>query len=235
MLGVLVFNLHIEQPLFPLLSGMFGISTLLLSINEGAVLPMQYITQNIRLPGLDYVKGITAAVFSGWLTSLLPGLGSAQAAVLAGTFFKNISGYLYLVVVGGINTVNFLLSLVTFYTIDKARNGGVVAIQQLLESLTILELLLFFGVALIVGGIATILTLFIAKRFVTVLGYFNYELVCCFVILLIVILTLYLSGWYGFIVLIVSTAIGILPPILNVKRSLAMGCLLLPVIGYFLL
>ena len=235
LLGVLVFNAHLNQPLFPLLSGMFGVSTLLLSINDGAVLPLQYITQNIRLPFFDYLKGISAAVFSGWLTSLLPGLGSAQAAVLAGTFFRDISGYLYIVVVGGINTVNFLLSLVTFYTIEKARNGGVVALQQLLGGISFYEMGLFFAVGLIAGGIATILTLFIGKRFVIILGYFNYETVCCCVLLLIVILSFVLSGWKGFIVLFISTAIGVLPPLLRVKRSLAMGCLLLPVIGYFLL
>ena len=235
MLGVVVFSLHLSQPLFPLLSGMFGVSTLLLSLNAGAVLPLQYITQNIRLPFIDYFYGILAAVFSGWITSLLPGLGSAQAAVLAGTFFKNITGYLYIVVVGGINTVNFLLSLVTFYTIDKARNGGVVAIKQLLENISFSEVLVLFIVALIVGGSATILVFFIGKRFVTVLGYFNYESVCCCVILFIIILTFFFSGWIGLFVLVVSTAIGILPPIVQVKRSLAMGCLLMPVIGYFLL
>jgi len=223
MLGVIVFSLHLSQPLFPLLSGMFGVSTLLLALNGGAVLPIQYITQNIRLPFIDYFWGVLAAVFSGWITSLLPGLGSAQAAVLAGTFFKNITGYLYIVVVGGINTVNFLLSLVTFYTIDKARNGGVVAIKQLLESISFSEVMVLFIVALIVAGSATILTFFIGKRFVTVLGYFNYESVCCCVILFIIILTFFFSGWIGLFVLVVSTAIGILPPIVQVYYFLLLG------------
>jgi len=95
--------------------------------------------------------------------------------------------------------------------------------------------LVFFSVGLIVAGMATILCLFIGKRFVSVLGYFNYETVCCCVLLFIVILSFWFSGVKGIFVLLISTAIGVIPPIVGVKRSLAMGCLLLPVIGYFLL
>jgi predicted nucleotidyltransferase len=63
----------------------------------------------------------------------------------------------------GINTVNFLVSLVTFYTLNKARNGAIVAVMELLESITIQQFILFILAALITGSIAAILTLKLAK------------------------------------------------------------------------
>jgi TctA family transporter len=38
-----------------------------------------------------------------------------------------------MILVGGLNTVNFVLSLVTFLVLDKARNGAVIAIKELIS------------------------------------------------------------------------------------------------------
>jgi putative membrane protein len=55
------------------------------------------------------------------------------------------------------------------------------------------------------------------------------------IIVLISILSLVFGGILGLIVLATSTFIGMLAPLINVKRSHAMGCLLLPVILFFIL
>jgi TctA family transporter len=50
----------------------------------------------------------------------------------------------------------------------------------------------------------------------------------------ILVLTPLLAGWLGLLVLVTSTALGILPATVKVARVHAMGCLLLPVILFFL-
>jgi len=47
-------------------------------------------------------------------------------------------------------------------------------------------------------------------------------------------LTIFLSGKYGILILLVSTSLGIVPPLVGVGRNHLMGCLLLPVILYFI-
>jgi len=125
-LGLLVLNMpNISQPLFPMLSGLFGTSTLLLSIGDNVKLPTQEITSTVKIGKKNMIKSIGAGVFSGSLTGLFPGLGAAQASIIGMLLVgRSIGNHAFLVLVGGINTVNFAFSLATFYALEKARNGA---------------------------------------------------------------------------------------------------------------
>jgi len=96
-------------------------------------------------------------------------------------------------------------------------------------------LIVFLGAALIAGGIAAFLAMFFARVFSNLISQVDYQKLVIFIIGFITLLTVYFSGVIGFIILSTSTAIGLLAPLCNVKRSHAMGCLLLPVILFFLL
>ena len=127
------------------------------------------------------------------------------------------------------------VSLVSLYTINKARNGAVLAIRELLTAIDLNSLILFLGAILFAGGIAVFLALFLTRIFVKLIEKVNYSMLCVSVISLITILVFYFSSWMGILILIISTAIGIIPNIVNVKRSHSMGCLMLPVILFFIL
>lgn len=236
LLGIIVFSTpNVQQPLFPMLSGMFGISTLLTSLFNKVNLPEQKISETIEVKPGDMVKALGAGTFSGCLIGLFPGLGAAQAAVLASQLTGNIGMYGFMILVGGINTVNFVFSLVTLYLLNKARNGAIVAVMEIMKSINLNDLILFLSAALIAGGIATFMAMGITRIFAKIMNKVNYSKLCWSVIIFIILMVCIFSGWLGLFVLIVSTAIGIVPVIKNVGRSNAMGCLLLPVILYFLL
>ncbi|MDP7115595.1 MAG: tripartite tricarboxylate transporter permease [Candidatus Woesearchaeota archaeon] len=236
-LGIIVFSIpNLKQPLFPMLSGLFGVSTLLMSLTSNTEIPEQKITEEIKVEKKNLVKAVGAATFSGSLTGLFPGLGSAQAAIIAIIAVQivgDIGAHAFMVLIGGINTVNFVFSLATFFTLSKARNGAIVAVMEILESINVYELVVFLAVALIVGGIASFLAMKITKVFAKFIGKVNYRILCLSVIGFISVLVLYFSSFIGFLILLVSTVVGLIPGLVNVKRSLAMGCLLLPVIYYF--
>ena len=235
-LGIIVLSIpNLEQPLFPMLSGLFGISMLLISLSDNVKIPKQSITEMIKIDKKELAKTIAAGTFSGSLTALFPGLGAAQAAILGSQLTGKVGEYAFIIMVGGINTVNFTFSLVTLYTLQKARNGAVVAVLEILKSIDFPGLVVFLCVALIVGGIATFLTLRITRVFAKFITKINYPSLCLCVIGFICLLVLYFSSWLGLLILIISTFIGMLATLLNVKKSHAMGCLLLPVILYFIL
>ena len=127
------------------------------------------------------------------------------------------------------------VSLVSLYTINKARNGAVLAIRELLSSIDLNTLILFLAAILFAGGIATFLALYLARFFIKIVEKVNYSILASSVILLITLLVFYFSSWMGLLILAISTAIGIIPNIVNVKRSHSMGCLMLPVILFFIL
>lgn len=232
-LGFLVLNSNLQNPLLPLLSGLFGISLLLVSLFETSSLPEQ--TNHVsKINQKERITSITAGTVAGVLTAIFPGLGSAQGAVLALTFFKDISSQGFLILTGALNTVNFVISLITFYTIDKARNGSVVAIKTLIDSITFYDLSYLFLSAIVTGAICVFVTLFLAKKASLLMNHLPYKKVVIGVIFLIIIVTLILSKWQGLFVLLLSTCIGLVISDLGVPKHFGMGCLLLPTIFYFL-
>src|SRR3989338_9609628 len=230
-LGLVVFNVpNLKDPLLPMLSGLFGVSVLLLSLTQKVILPIQRTTEMIKLKIKDVIKALGSGVFSGSLVSIFPGLGPAQAAVVAGQIVGKIDVFSYLILVGGINTVSMVLSLITLFTIEKARNGSIIVVQQLLQNIDLNTLIFFFSIALLAGGIATFLTLYVSKVFSSVMNKLNYSMLSIFIIIFIAIMVLYFSGIVGFLILIIATAIGLIPNIVDVSRSNSMACLLIPII-----
>jgi putative membrane protein len=235
-LGILVLTMpNLKQPLFPLLSGLFGISMLIVSLSNKVEIPKQYITDTIKIPKFENIRALIAGTFSGSFVSFFPGLGPAQAAILGSQMMGRLGTYTFLILIGSINTVNMAVSLVSLYTINKARNGAVLAIRELLTSIDLNALILFLSAVLFTAGIATFLALLLTRVFAKLIVKVNYSMLCIFVISLITILVFYFSSWLGLLILLVATGIGIVPNIVNVKKSHSMGCLMLPVILFFVL
>ena len=233
-LGLGVFGLHLKNPLLPLLSGLFGTSGLLLSIVNKINIPKQKF-RKLKVKTIPLIKSIGSSVFAGGLVSLLPGVGSAQASIIASQVAGKIGDRGFLILVGGVNTVNFILSFVSFFALDKARNGAIVVISKLLETFTLQNFILFIGVSLLVGGLSVILALIFSRIFSKYIVKVNYSILCLSIIIFVVLLVFIFSSWLGLFVLLVSTALGIIPPLVNCGRNHLMGCLILPVILFFLL
>jgi len=235
-LGLTVFGItELSQPLFPLLSGMYGISTLLISLNDDNNIPKQKIRQDIQLDWGCAIKALLSGQFSGFLTAVFPGLGGSTAAVIGMQLARDIGDHGFMVLMGSINTVNFVMSISTLYVLGKARNGSIIAVSKLVENINLHYVIVFLASALIAGCAGVFLAIYIGKLFSRFITKISYKKVVISIILLIIVMTFVLSGWIGFIVLIVSTAVGIIPAITKVTRTHAMGCLLLPVILYFVL
>ncbi|MFC1696787.1 tripartite tricarboxylate transporter permease [Nanoarchaeota archaeon] len=234
--GLIVLNIpNFDNPLFPLLSGMFGISTLLISLNDNCVIPKQNYSTKIKLSKILTLKALLSGQFSGFITAVMPGLGGSTAAVIAMQITRNLGDHGFMILMGSINTVNFILSMVTLLVLEKARNGSIIAVQSLVGTVTIIDIVIFLSTTLIAGSIAVFLTLKIAKIFCNLISKVNYKKLVLSIILFIILMCFILTGPLGFFILIVSTGLGMIPAIVKCTRTHSMGCLLLPVILYFIL
>jgi len=236
-LGIAVLNLKIiKQPLFPLFSGLFGTSLLIISFLQNVKLPKQKITgENIGKKELVNVLGLS--IISSSLVSFLPGLGSAQAATIA-SGLKKISEKAFLMLVGAVNTIVMCLSFVALYVIGKPRSGVAVFTGKFLAefagyfSQEQLWVLLFS--ALVAGSVSVFISLLFARVFAKNIEKINYKWLCLTISGIILILTPLISGWFSLIVLITATGIGIITSLSGIKKIHMMGCLLLPVILFYL-
>ena len=233
--GIGVFSLvNLKEPLFPMLSGLFGTSGLILSIKTKTKIPKQDLEVD-KINKKEFGKVVSSGVFASTLVGFFPGIGSAQAAIIVSSVFKKISTRGFLILLGSISTIVMVISFIALYTIGKSRNGSVLVISKIVENFELSSLILFLGISLIVGLAAFFITLKVAKWFSKVMGKVNYKRVCLSIIIFITILVIIISGFLGLFVLVVATFIGMVPPLRGVGRNHLMGCLILPVILYFLL
>jgi putative membrane protein len=226
---------NLKQPLFPLLSGLFGFSILLTSLLQKSSIPTQKPNQKLTLSKKNMTKAISASSGVGFIAAFLPGFGSSQAAIVATQMVGDIGDEGFLTLVGGINTANMLISIGTAYMLDKARNGAIVAVKELVGGVTFDMMLTFLVVALVTGGIATILALSISKVFAKYIIKVDYEVVVWSILAFITGLTFFFDGFIGLMILFTATCIGLTAGFWKVGKNHLMGCLILPVILFFVL
>ncbi len=235
-LGLVIFSIpNLKQPLFPLLSGLFGFSLLLVSLSQKSIIPKQETNKPLTISSKNVVKSVSAATGMGFIAAFLPGFGASQAAILATNVVGDIGDEGFLSLVGGINVANMLISISAAYILDKARNGAILAVNQLLGGIDFSQMVLFLAVSLIAGGISVILTIKSSKLFAHYITKLNYQKTVWTIIIFITVLAFYFDGFIGLLILITSTALGLVASYWNVGKNHLMGCLILPVILYFVL
>ena len=226
-------NLNLRNPLFPMLSSLFGISSLLISLKDNVKVPKQII-EKVKIPKKQTIKALGSASLVGTFATMMPGLGPAQAAII-GSQITKLTDKGFLILVGALDTLGMIMSFIAITSIMKARNGAVIVISRLMETITTKNLYLFLGIALIVGIIAIFLTLKLTKAFSKIITKINYKKLSIGIIILLIIMTYFFSSYLGLLVLLIGSFLGMLPPLLNIGRNHLMGCLMLPVILFFIL
>jgi putative membrane protein len=230
-LGLLVLRcVRLEDPLLPMLSGLFGASALIHALITSTQLPAQTPACEISVSKTQAFKSFVFGTLAGGIISLLPGLGPAQGAIAARTLLRKIDEEAFLVLTGGINTVNMALSLVTMSTLGFSRNGSLEVMLSIVKRPDALMLAKYAGLTLVVGGIATILTLKLGCKVSWLLERIDYRKTSTAVLCLVALLVLLRSGWIGLAVLIVSTATGLVAILSGAPRHHLMACIMVPVI-----
>ena len=236
LLGLLTFNLPVKEPLMPLLTGLFGCSALLLASPSSAPKQKQIISPLAQLipSKRELVPTSCAALIAAPLCSFLPGIGSGHAATL-GSEIIHQNNRSFLMLIGAINVLVMSLSFVTVYAIGRARSGSAAAVQDILQTISLTNLmtiLLFITLTIL---ITTPLALFIAARAATLFNKINYVVFSRVVLAILAVLTLIFSNLLGFVVLVGGMFIGIFCIQNGTRRIHLMAALILPTIVFYLM
>ena len=233
-LGIWTLNRgNIQNPLTPLLTGLFGIPSLIMSLKDKNGIP----PQEISFPKIErksFMKTVWSSVIVGSICSFLPAVSSSQAAVFTSIFSKEKSREGYLIMVGALNTISATIGIIAWYAIDKTRNGTVVAMAEMMNYVDARTTTLFLAVGLVLCFPLTWITLKCSHGFSKVITKINYKMLSIGVIVSLVMITILLSGFTGLIVLTTATAVGFIPLVTNVSRNQMMGCLMIPTILWYL-
>jgi putative membrane protein len=225
-LGFLVLsNNSLNQPLLPLLTGLFGGSNLILSLKTKTKIPEQV----IKKPKIKKLRPIIGSLIASPLCSFFPGLGSGQAAILGNTIAKSDRRqFLYLI--GITNTLVMGFSFISLYAISKTRTGAAVAIQEIIKIPSEKILILILIITIISGIISFFITILLAKLFAKNINKFNYTKISLATLLILILIIIFVTKLSGLAIFAIATLTGLYCISLKVRRTNMMGCLLIPVI-----
>jgi|SRR3989344_2846052 len=234
-LGIATLNLPLKEPMLPLFTGLFGISSLVTSLMKKQKIPEQKIwnLKDIKIPKKSSLKAATSALIASPLASFLPGLGASQAAIIGSEVTGDLDQEEFLILLGIINTVVMGLSFITLYAINKTRTGSAEAVSNLLI-LTKEHLPIILITIILSGILSAIIALNISKIACRHISKVNYKYLSISIISLLVVLIILFSGVLGLLVLIISTALGLFCILQGIKRTQLMGTLLIPTILFYL-
>jgi putative membrane protein len=233
-LGVIALNSSLTHSnvLFPILTGLFGLPTLLTSVFEKARIPKQESDEVLKISGKEILRSIFLGSLAGVIVGFLPAIGISEAAVIVQYFGSNDARN-FLITLSGISIGNEIFSLISLYLVNNPRSGASIAIQKILTTLNFYDVLFIAGVICLSSGIAATLTLYLGKKIPKYLEKINYTSLCTCAIVFVFGMIFLLNGILGLLFAFVSTSIGLLAINFGIKRSHCMGVLLFPSILFF--
>ncbi|HIE31541.1 MAG TPA: hypothetical protein EYP67_04050 [Methanosarcinales archaeon] len=254
-LGSIAFeNAHLMQPYFrfgsfgsscspsillSLLTGLFGASVLLISILTKSSMPAQR-RSSPDLRSKWVLRGIAVGSIAGSIVAWLPGVSSAIATVLARFAIRGrlehhrIRAMEFIVSVSGANTSNAVFSLIALSVIGYPRSGAMIAVRDLVgRTLDAHTVLLFLIVIAFVSIASYIITISIGDFAPSALAHVNYQKLCAAILIGLVLMVIAFNGTFGLAVFLTAIPIGMLPYYMGIRKSHAMGVILLPVLMYY--
>ena len=235
-LGYASLNSPVENPLLPLLGGLFGASSIIISLNQKISIPSQepISFKNLKWIKKDYTKSLIGSLISSPFCSFLPAIGSGHAATISSEIVPQ-SRKGFLIMLGTINIIVMTLSFVTLYTLDKTRTGAAAAIKIIVDNLDKSDLILIVVMSIVSIIITSIIALFVTNIFIKIIEKVNYKKVSICMLSILLTAVIILSNLQGIIVFVTSTAWGIFAIKSNIRRINMMGCLLFPTIIFYLI
>jgi putative membrane protein len=215
--------------LMPMLTGLFGLPTLMSSGGSGKI-PAQKDPVPDPVGFIPGLKGVLMGTVAGWF----PGITSTVGATVSSVVMPDRSPERFISTVASIGTVTTVLSLVTLSISGGGRSGTVIVIGDILgdsvsgvASENFLMLLISAAIASMVGYWLTIVSGKAATGFISGIDQNRMNKAVIAFLIIIVLLT---TGPWGIVILIASVITGFVPLAFGLGRTVLCGCLILPVL-----
>ncbi|MEM0332302.1 MAG: tripartite tricarboxylate transporter permease [Archaeoglobaceae archaeon] len=218
-----LFEIHpAGSVLLPLLTGLFATPVLVFSSSN----PVPEQKKMLKIPDLD---SVTKGTLAGFFVSLFPGISSGVATVVSTLGEKKEERYIS--AISAANSANAILCLFFYIVTNRTRSGAADALKKLHYYPEVLNIIVL---AIISAFAALLVTIAFGYLLSEKISKFKAGKLSLAVLGFLIILIGYLTGPFGLILFFAASFIGILAVRLKVKRVNCMGCLMLPVIIYYL-
>jgi len=243
LLGLTALSLPIaREPLFPLLSGLFGVPAILFSFKKNGD-AKQKESENEEKTGENPTAGFSVdkkLVFYGVLAAsasvLLP---AVTPALIAGLIFAfmNEDRESFLTASTAVVGAKMVFDFAAVYSIGKARSGAAAVAQNALSAnaggIGLNNLLFLEAAGATAFFTALALLLVFGKQFAKAFRKFERNAVYAIALTAITVGTFLISGAGGLLILASASAVGAGISLSKLRKSYAIGALVVPALTYF--
>jgi putative membrane protein len=233
--GLLVFSTGLvprDGPfnvLFPALAGLFGTSGLVLSLlSADDELPPQHAVD----PVPPERTAIGLGTLGGFVSGILPGLGSANVATLFSLRGRDVEGGRYLQTVAAVNLSDHLMGIAALVLVGRSRSGTAAAIEGVMQ-VSAGEMAVLSACALVAGLVSRAVVLRMLPTLGERVRSVPYRSMTVSVIAFVASAVGLTTGLWGLVILAAGTLLGMVAPLAGARRAQAMGMFLVPVILFY--
>ena len=222
----------LSEPLFPVFTGFFAFSSLLLSSGSASI-PRQEdwpSSMPVRMRSLALV--VLFGVLLGVAADLLPALSSPAQLATFGSPLVAGNPSMFLALTTSITVGHSANSLVALQTIGKGRIGATAMVNDLIGQPSTGTTVILLAVFFIATAVSIAMLFFLSDIFMRFIGRIDLRKVNVVLFIYLLAAVLYTGGLAAVLVATVATAIGVIPPLLGVRRTHLMGFLIVPTILY---
>ncbi len=213
-----------DATIMPMLTGLFGISTLITSLKMDKKIKKQKIKPIAKTKNWKTTRSATLSTILSSILGIIPAVSSALSATI-GKKLGKMNKEEYLAFIGASNTTYNIASFLALIYLGKTRSGTTVALSSIKYPESPLLIITAIMTSTAISYILLRKNLHIIAKF---FNRINHKKTSLIAIILLIALNLFLTNLKGMIVLITSTAIGITTIKLKVPRINNMSCLTIP-------
>lgn len=214
--------------LMPLFTGLFGLP-LLIGSSRGRMPE-----QEGEADTSPSVTGALKGSFMGGLVGWLPGVTATAGAVLSTMLPRSREGpEEFISTVSAVGTGAAVLGLGTLLLIGKGRSGTLLAMQEAMPSLSVVDMPSLLLCILFTSLISYVLTMRLGRKLLLRAQGRDLTKLNQGALIGMIILSFVLAGPGGLVLLTLSTILGMVPGKVGVSRVHLTGCLLLPILLYY--
>ena len=219
LLGLAAFKTSYGIP--AILSGFFGVATILFSLEGRRSIPPQLPYAEISVSKRHIFLGAIA----GWLAGLFPGISSSVAAATVSPRMRHRE---FLTLLGGTNTVYAFAAIMAIAIIGRPRSGAAIALAASHP-----KLLFLAGLSLAALSFSAFLAWMLSKHITTSFNRISYRSASLAALAIVVLLNSF-NGPGPFVMMAVASAVGLAALYSGARRSACMASLIIPVLLYYL-
>lgn len=218
------------QSLMPVFVGLFAIPAQLLSLVSTIKIPRQHVARSIEVSAADVFRGSGSGLLAGAFGAFTPGVTPGPALLITGHLTVTGGDKQFMLAGGAGRLMYYIGGLLLFFIPELflRRGGASINISLIFVPETQQQFLTIAGIIAITGALSFIILFGFSRFCIFLLSRINYKIFSVMGLIILSTLVICVTGWTGFVIMLVGTMIGLIPNMWHTRRISLLAVLLVP-------